>query len=132
MPSRPHIWGRWTEAGLDHLRMPEIDYRLDRAVAVISFANPPVTGLSHPVRVGISAALERAQTDPSVRAIVLIGAGGLFSAGADIREFGMPASMPEPTLRRLIDLVETSAKPVVPAIAGSCLGGGLGLALAAH
>ena len=112
--------------------MPDIDYRVDRAVAVISFANPPVNGLSHAVRVGISVALERAQTDPSVRAIVLTGAGGLFSGGADIREFGTPASTAEPTLRRLIDLVETSAKPIVAAITGTCLGGGLELALAAH
>ena len=112
--------------------MPEIDYRIDRAVAVISFANPPVNGLSQAVRAGISAALERAQSDPSVRAIVLTGAGGLFSGGADIREFGTPASLADPTLRRLIDLVETSAKPVVAAIGGTCLGGGLELALAAH
>jgi 3-hydroxyacyl-CoA dehydrogenase len=112
--------------------MPEIAYRVDRAVAVISFANPPVNGLSHAVRAGISAAFERGQTDPSARAIVLTGAGGLFSAGADIREFGTPASMADPTLRHLIDLVETSAKPVVVAIAGTCLGGGLELALAAH
>ena len=112
--------------------MPEIDYRVDRAVAVISFANPPVNGLSHAVRAGIAAALERAQADPAVRAIVLTGAGGLFSGGADIREFGTPASTAEPTLRQLIDLVETSAKPVVAAIAGTCLGGGLELALAAH
>jgi len=112
--------------------MPDIDYRVDRAVAVISFANPPVNGLSHAVRLGLASALERAQADTAVRAIVLTGAGGLFSAGADIREFGTPASMADPTLRRLIDLVETSAKPVIAAIAGTCLGGGLELALAGH
>jgi 3-hydroxyacyl-CoA dehydrogenase len=110
----------------------QIDYRVDRAVAIISFANPPVNGLSHAVRAGLSAALERAQTDSSVRAVVLTGASGLFSAGADIREFGTHASAAEPTLRQLIDLVETSAKPVIAAIAGTCLGGGLELALAAH
>jgi len=110
----------------------KIDYRVDRAAAVISFANPPVNGLSQAVRAGISTALERAKTDPSVRAIVLIGAGGLFSAGADIREFGTAASTAEPTLRQLIDLVETSAKPVIAAIAGTCLGGGLELVMAAH
>jgi 3-hydroxyacyl-CoA dehydrogenase len=110
----------------------KIDYRVDRAAAVISFANPPVNGLSQAVRAGISTALERAKTDPSVRAIVLTGAGGLFSAGADIREFGTPASTAEPTLRQLIDLVETSAKPVIAAIAGTCLGGGLELVMAAH
>jgi 3-hydroxyacyl-CoA dehydrogenase len=112
--------------------VPEIDYRVDRAVAVISFVNPPVNGLSQAVRAGISAAVERAQADSAVRAIVLTGAAGLFSGGADIREFGTPASMADPTLRQLIHQVETSAKPVVAAIAGSCLGGGLELALAAH
>jgi 3-hydroxyacyl-CoA dehydrogenase len=112
--------------------MPDIDYRVDRAVAVVSFANPPVNGLSQAVRAAISAALERARADSSVRAIVLTGAGGLFSAGADIREFGTPASTAEPTLRQVIDQVETSPKPVIVAIAGTCLGGGLELALAAH
>ncbi len=112
--------------------MPEIDYRVDRAVAVISFANPPVNSLSHAVRAGISAALERAQTDSSVRAIVLTGAGSLFSGGADIREFGTPAGTADPTLRQLIDQVETSGKPVIAAIAGTCFGGGFELALAAH
>jgi 3-hydroxyacyl-CoA dehydrogenase len=112
--------------------MPDNDYRVDRAVAVISFANPPVNGLSHAVRAGISTALHRARNDSSVRAIVLTGAGGLFSGGADIREFGTPRSTADPTLRRLVEQVETSTKPVVAAIAGTCLGGGLELALAAH
>ncbi len=112
--------------------MPDIGYRLDRAVAVISFANPPVNGLSHAVRAAISAAFERAEADPAVTAIVLTGTGGLFSGGADIREFGTPASTADPTLRRLIDRVEASAKPVIAAITGTCLGGGLELAMAAH
>ena len=112
--------------------MPEVNYRVDRGVAVISFSNPPVNGLSHAVRSGIAAALERAQADPAVRGIVLTGAGGSFSGGADIREFGTAASTAEPTLRSVIASVETSPKPVVAAIAGICLGGGLELAMAAH
>ena len=112
--------------------MPDIDYRVDGVVAVISFSNPPVNGLAHAVRAGISAALARAASDSAIRAIVLTGAGELFSGGADIREFGTPASTTEPSLRQLIDQVETSAKPVVAAIAGACLGGGLELAMAAH
>ena len=112
--------------------MPAIDYRTDRTLAVISFAGPPVNGLSHAVRAGITAALQQAQADPAVRAVVLTGAGGLFSAGADIRELGTPASAAEPTLRQVIDRVETSPKPVIAAISGACLGGGLELAMAAH
>jgi 3-hydroxyacyl-CoA dehydrogenase len=109
-----------------------VDYRVDGTVAVIEFGNPPVNGLSHPVRSGVAAALDRAAVDGAVRAIVLTGTGGLFSGGADIREFGTPAAADEPNLRRLIEQVETSAKPVIAAIAGTCLGGGLELALAAH
>ncbi|HUF36802.1 MAG TPA: 3-hydroxyacyl-CoA dehydrogenase NAD-binding domain-containing protein [Gemmatimonadales bacterium] len=101
-------------------------------VEVITFANPPVNGLSHAVRLRLAEALSRAQADPAVRAIVLAGAGDLFSGGADIREFGTPASTAEPTLRQVIDQVETSPKPVVAAIAGICLGGGLELAMGAH
>src|SRR5215207_1203101 len=109
-----------------------VDYRLDRGVAVITFSNPPVNGLSHALRADLAATIQRAQADPESRAVVLAGEGGLFSAGADIREFGTPASTAEPTLRQLIDMVEASAKPVVAAIAGACLGGGLELALGAH
>ena len=112
--------------------MPEIVYRLDHNVAVVTFSNPPVNGLSHALRMGIADALARAQSDGSARGIVLTGADGLFSGGADIREFGTPASTAEPTLRRLIELVETSVKPVVASITGPCLGGGLELAMAAH
>jgi 3-hydroxyacyl-CoA dehydrogenase len=110
----------------------EVGYLVDRTVAVITFSNPPVNGLSHAVRAGIAQAVERAEADPSIRSMILTGTGGLFSGGADIREFGTPASTADPTLRQLVELVETSAKPVVAAIAGTCLGGGLELAMAAH
>ena len=112
--------------------MPHVTYRLDHAVAVISFTNAPVNGLSHAVRSELAAALARATADGVVRTIVLTGSNGLFSGGADIREFGTPAMMREPHLRQLIEMVETSDKPVIAAIAGLCLGGGLELALAAH
>jgi 3-hydroxyacyl-CoA dehydrogenase len=111
---------------------PAVAVDVDRTVAIISFANPPVNGLSHAVRTGVAEALGRAQRDAAVRAVVLTGAGGLFSGGADIREFGTPAATAAPTLRDLIDQVETSEKPVIAAIAGTCLGGGFELALAAH
>jgi len=112
--------------------MPHVDYRADHAVAVLSFSNAPVNGLSHAVRSELAAALARATADGAVRTIVLTGSNGLFSGGADIREFGTPAMVREPHLRQLIEMVETSDKPVIAAIAGLCLGGGLELALAAH
>jgi 3-hydroxyacyl-CoA dehydrogenase len=110
----------------------EITFRIERTTAVITFANPPVNGLSHAARAGIAAALERALGDGGVRGIVLTGAGGIWSGGADIREFGTPASSAQPTLHQLIEQVETSPKPVIAAIAGLCLGGGLELALSTH
>ena len=112
--------------------MAETSCRIERTTAVITFANPPVNGLSHAVRAGIAAALERAQADRAVRAIVLTGAGGLWSGGADIREFGTPAASASPTLHQLIEQIEGSRKPVIAAVTGSCLGGGLELALSAH
>lgn len=112
--------------------MRHTDYRLHDHAALITFANPPVNGLSHAVRAELAAALARAAADPEVRAIVLTGAGGRFSGGADIREFNTPKATEQPTLRQLIIQVEDSGKPVVAAIAGICLGGGLELALAAH
>jgi 3-hydroxyacyl-CoA dehydrogenase len=110
----------------------DVGYRIEGRAAVITFDNPPVNGLSHSVRAGLAQAMERAQADAACDAIVLAGAGRHFSAGADIREFGTPAATAEPTLRELLDRVESSAKPVIAAIKGSCLGGGLELALAAH
>ncbi len=112
--------------------MADPQYRVAGGVAVITFANPPVNGLSHRVRAGIATAIARAGADSTVRAIVLSGSGGLFSGGADIREFGTPASQADPSLRQLIERIETSTKPVVAAIAGTCLGGGLELAMSAH
>jgi len=110
----------------------DVGSRLQGPVAVVTFDHPPVNGLSHAVRVGLARALERAIADEGVSAVVLTGGGRHFSAGADIREFGTPAATAEPTLRRLIELVEDAPTPVIAAIQGSCLGGGLEIALAAH
>ena len=101
-------------------------------VAVLRLDNPPVNGLSHAVRTAIVAGVDAANADPAVRAIVIAGAGKLFSAGADVREFGTPKATAEPTLNTVIRTVEASAKPVVAAIAGTCMGGGLELALGCH
>ena len=101
-------------------------------VAVIRLDNPPVNGLGHAVRSAIAAGVDRAGEDAGVGAIVLIGNDKVFSGGADIREFNTPKAVAEPTLNTLIRIVEASDKPVVAAIGGVCMGGGLELALGCH
>ncbi len=101
-------------------------------VAVVVMDNPPVNGLGHALREAIIAAIDAANDDPAVRAVVLTGSAKSFSGGADVREFGTPKSGQAPTLLAVLAAVEDSAKPVVAAIAGNCLGGGLELAMACH
>jgi 3-hydroxyacyl-CoA dehydrogenase len=112
--------------------MHSVEITTHGVVAVIAFSNPPVNGLSHALRSDLSAALSRVLGDPTLRGVVLTGAGGSFSGGADIREFNTPVMFAEPMLRQLIAQIDASDKPVVAAIAGTCLGGGFELALAAH
>ena len=102
----------------------------DGDVAVITVDNPPVNALKHAVRAGLSDALVQARDDTANRAIVLVGAGRTFIAGADIAEFGMPPQ--PPNLPDVIALIDNSGKPVVAAMHGTPLGGGLELALACH
>jgi 3-hydroxyacyl-CoA dehydrogenase len=101
-------------------------------IAVLKFDNPPVNSLGLELRRAIVEGVERANTDPKVDAIVLIGAGAGFSGGADIREFGTPKASTQPHLMTVISTVEASAKPVIAAIGGVCMGGGLELALGCH
>jgi 3-hydroxyacyl-CoA dehydrogenase len=107
-------------------------YSLHGPVAVITLDNPPVNGLGFDVRSQLVAGVDRAQSDPAVNAIVLIGGGKVFSGGADIREFNTPKATAEPTLRTAIRVVEDADKPVIAAIAGVCMGGGLELSLGCH
>jgi 3-hydroxyacyl-CoA dehydrogenase len=112
--------------------MASADYTLRGAVAVITLANPPVNALGLKVRQGVTDALERAQNDTSVSAVVLTGAGTTFCGGADVSEFGLPAMVASPHLTDLCDQVEGFPKPVVAALNGLALGGGLELAMCCH
>jgi 3-hydroxyacyl-CoA dehydrogenase len=107
-------------------------YELHGNVAVITLNNPPVNGLSHALRSRIVDGVDAAARDQKAQAIVLIGSDRAFSGGADIKEFNTPAAMAEPNLNTVIDAVEGSDKPVIAAIGGLALGGGLELALGAH
>jgi len=99
-------------------------------VAVVTITNPPVNVLSTAVRRGLKEAIETADADAGVKAILIVGNGGNFVAGADIREFGQ-APQP-PGLPEVCNRIEDCAKPVVVALCGVALGGGLEIALAAH
>ncbi|GAB3475193.1 3-hydroxyacyl-CoA dehydrogenase NAD-binding domain-containing protein [Polaromonas eurypsychrophila] len=107
-------------------------YEVHGSVAVITLENPPVNGLGHATRVGITDGLQKAHADSTVKSIVLTGAGKAFSGGADIKEFGSPKALAEPNLLSVILALENSSKPVVAAVHSVCMGGGLELALGCH
>src|SRR6266516_3220518 len=104
-------------------------------IGVITIDNPPVNALSPGVPEGILAAVQQAQTDDSIKALVLIGSGRTFIAGADIREFGKITSGERKdkfSLTELMLVMEDSVKPMVCAIHGTAFGGGLEVAMGAH
>jgi 3-hydroxyacyl-CoA dehydrogenase len=106
-----------------------VRFEVEDGIGVITIDYPPVNALGPGVRDGIVEALEKGGTDPNVKAMVMIGAGRSFIAGADIRQFGKPRTMPK---RSAYELMEAGSKPVVAAIHGYALGGGLEYALACH
>ena len=108
------------------------NYELHGNVAVITLNNPPVNGLGHETRLGITTGLDKALRDATVKAIVITGAGKAFSGGADIREFTSAKATLEPNLLSVIAALEASTKPVIAAVHSVCMGGGLELALGCH
>jgi 3-hydroxyacyl-CoA dehydrogenase len=112
--------------------MSQVHFEAREAVAVLRLDNPPVNSLGLELRTGIVAALARAEDDPAIKAVVIIGSGKGFSGGADIREFGTPKSFAPPNLLMVLRAVEECTKPVIAAIDGVCMGGGFELALACH
>ena len=111
---------------------PATRYEAHGAIAVIRMDNPPVNGLGAALRSAIVVDLDRALADPAITAIVLTGSERAFSGGADVREFGTPLAGRPPILGTVIEALENSGKPIVAAIAGMALGGGLELAMGCH
>jgi 3-hydroxyacyl-CoA dehydrogenase len=101
-------------------------------VLIVTSNNPPVNALGHAVREGLVKAIEEADGDDAVKAVVIVCEGQTFFAGADISEFGTPKSFQAPMLPNVVDIIENCTKPVVAAIHGTAFGGGLEVALASH
>jgi 3-hydroxyacyl-CoA dehydrogenase len=99
-------------------------------LGILSVNSPPVNALSQQVREGVKKGVEQAVADAAIKAIVLICEGKTFIAGADISEFGKPPQAP--SLHEVEDTIENSTKPVIAAIHGTALGGGLEVALSCH
>jgi len=108
-------------------------YEIKRGVAVLTMDSPPVNSLSVYTRAGLAEGCEKAMNDPNVKAIVVTGAGRAFCAGAEISEFGNPPKgVKMVSLVDAIAALENGSKPVVAAIHGFALGGGLEVALSCH
>jgi 3-hydroxyacyl-CoA dehydrogenase len=114
----------------DSIHPSPVSYELRGKVLLVTLDNPPVNALGVDVRRGLAAAIEHAESNEAVDAVLIVGAGRNFIAGADIREFGKPPQ--PPALPDVCNRIEACRKPVIAAIHGAALGGGLEVALAAH
>jgi 3-hydroxyacyl-CoA dehydrogenase len=108
----------------------KIAYARNGDIAVLTIQNPPVNALSQAVRQGLMERMDQAEADNSVRAILIVGDGRAFIAGADITEFGKPPMTP--SLPDVVDRIEASPLLVVASMHGVSLGGGLEVALGCH
>lgn len=107
-------------------------YQAQENIAIITIDNPPINSMGLATRQAIAAALKRAAEDAGIEAVVITGANGVLTGGADIREFGKPEAMQSPNLHDLIRMLEASSKPVIAAINGVCMGGGMEISLGCH
>jgi len=109
-----------------------VAYSVRDGIAVITMNYPPVNGLGSVLRPGIMDGIKKAEADPAVKALVIIGSAKVFSGGADIREFNTPKMTSPPLLQEINEAQDAFGKPMVAAIGGFALGGGLEVALACH
>ena len=110
----------------------EPGYELRGAVGIVRFGRPPLNTLSHPMRSGLAELLGHALADDAAKAVVVTGIGRAFCAGAEITEFNTPRIGESPTAHAIWALIESARKPVVAAIHGLAMGGGLEFAQACH
>ena len=108
----------------------KIAYARNGDIAVLTIQNPPVNALGHAVRQGLMERMDQAEADNGVRAVLIVGDGRAFIAGADITEFGKPPM--SPSLPDVVDRIEASPLLVVASMHGVSLGGGLEVALGCH
>lgn len=113
-----------------HAAVPVVHTSSQGRLLVVRIDHPPVNAINAEVRRGLMAAIEQAETDAQVEGVLLLGAGRAFLAGSDIREFGRPPMLP--SLPEVCNRIEACSKPVVAALHGAALGGGLEIAMSAH